>query len=73
MYLFNFRKVLPAIGGLISGQRQAYAYLPRSVGDFPQGQAFVELLDAAGFVETGHTPLTLGISAVYQGAKGLVD
>ena len=73
LYLFYFRKVLPAIGGLISGQRQAYAYLPRSVGDFPQGQAFVELLDAAGFVETGHTPLTLGISAVYQGAKGLVD
>ncbi|MEE3258561.1 MAG: ubiquinone/menaquinone biosynthesis methyltransferase [Candidatus Latescibacterota bacterium] len=73
LYLFYFHKVLPMVGGLVSGQRQAYAYLPRSVGDFPQGQAFVAELDAVGFIETGHTPLTLGISAIYQGVKGPVD
>ena len=69
LYSFYFHKVLPTVGGLVSGERQAYAYLPRSVGHFPQGQAFVDLLDEAGFVATGHTPLTLGISAVYQGVK----
>ena len=73
LYLFYFHKVLPLIGGLISGQRRAYAYLPRSVGTFPQGQAFVELLIAAGFSQTRYTPMTLGIAAVYQGVKGPVD
>ena len=73
LYLFYFHKVLPLIGGLISGQRRAYAYLPRSVGTFPQGQAFVELLVAAGFSQTRYTPMTLGIAAVYQGVKRPVD
>ena len=73
LYLFYFHKVLPLIGGLISGQRRAYAYLPRSVGTFPQGQAFVELLVAAGFSQTRYTPMTLGIAAVYQGVKSPVD
>ena len=73
LYLFYFHKVLPLVGGLISGQRRAYAYLPRSVGTFPQGQAFVELLVAAGFSQARYTPLTLGIAAVYQGVKRPVD
>lgn len=73
LYLFYFHKVLPLIGGLISGQRRAYAYLPRSVGTFPQGRTFVELLVAAGFSQTHYTPMTLGIAAVYQGVKGPVD
>lgn len=73
LYLFYFHKVLPLIGGLVSGQRRAYAYLPRSVGTFPQGQAFVELLVAAGFRQAQYAPLTLGIAAVYQGVKGPVD
>ena len=69
LYSFYFHKVLPTVGGLVSGERQAYSYLPRSVGYFPQRQSFVELLDEAGFVETDYTLLTLGISAVYQGVK----
>ncbi len=73
LYLFYFHKVLPLIGGLVSGQRRAYAYLPRSVGTFPQGSAFVELLVAAGFSQAQYAPLTLGIAAVYQGCKGPVD
>jgi len=73
LYLFYFHKVLPLIGGLLSGQRRAYAYLPRSVGAFPQGRAFVELLVAAGFSQAQYAPLTLGIAAVYQGVKGPID
>ncbi|MFT5088388.1 MAG: demethylmenaquinone methyltransferase/2-methoxy-6-polyprenyl-1,4-benzoquinol methylase [Candidatus Latescibacterota bacterium] len=71
LYLFYFHKVLPLVGGIISGERQAYAYLPRSVGDFPQGEAFVRLLDEAGFVESEATPLTMGICSIYQGLKPL--
>ncbi len=73
LYWFYFHKVLPLIGGLVSGQRRAYAYLPRSVGTFPQGPAFVELLVAAGFSQPRYTPMTLGIAAVYQGFKAPVD
>lgn len=69
LYQFYFRRVLPLVGGVISGNRQAYAYLPRSVGTFPQGPAFLRLLAAAGFTDNRHVPLTLGISAVYQGTR----
>lgn len=68
-YRFYFNHVLPHIGGLISGNRQAYSYLPSSVGTFPQGEAFLQLLADAGFTDSRHVPLTLGISAVYQGTK----
>ena len=69
LYGFYFNRVLPPIGGLISGNREAYSYLPRSVGSFPQGGEFLELMEAAGFTDTRATPLTLGICAVYQGRK----
>ena len=69
LYGFYFNRVLPLIGGLISGNREAYSYLPRSVGSFPQGGEFLELMEAAGFTDTRATPLTLGICAVYQGRK----
>lgn len=69
LYRFYFTRVLPLVGGLISGDCRAYAYLPRSVGSFPQGQAFVDLLVQAGFADNRHTSLTLGICALYQGLK----
>lgn len=69
IYRFYFERVLPLVGGMISGDRQAYAYLPRSVDGFPQGQAFVKLVEEAGFAEAKGTELTLGICSVYQGRK----
>jgi len=69
LYRFYFYRVLPVVGGLISGNRKAYAYLPRSVVDFPQGQAFLDLLEDAGFVDNLATEYTFGISSVYQGCK----
>jgi demethylmenaquinone methyltransferase/2-methoxy-6-polyprenyl-1,4-benzoquinol methylase len=68
-YRFYFKQVLPRVGGWISGNPQAYAYLPRSVGTFPQGQAFLQLMTDAGFTDNRHVPLTMGISAVYQGMR----
>lgn len=72
-YRFYFKHVLPRVGGLISGNRQAYSYLPRSVGTFAQGEAFLQLMRDAGFAECRHVALTLGISAVYQGLVAPAD
>ena len=69
VYLFYFRTVLPFIGGLISGDRQAYQYLNRTVEDFPYGQAFCKKLAEAGFAETKALPLTFGIASIYSAEK----
>ena len=69
LYRFYFSHVLPVVGGLISGNRQAYAYLPESVGNSPQGGEFLELMEEVGFSQARVTPLTFGICAVYQGRK----
>ena len=69
LYQLYFRRILPILGGLISGDRQAYAYLPESVAAFPQHEAFLQLMREAGFSQVRATRLTLGICAVYQGLK----
>ena len=72
LYRFYFKRVLPLVGGVISGNRPAYSYLPQSVGTFPQGRDFLRQLEEAGFAETAGTPLTLGVCWIYQGRKPAV-
>ncbi len=69
LYRFYFKHILPVLGGIISGNRQAYAYLPESVAAFPQHDGFLKLMREAGFDRERVTSLTLGICAVYQGHK----
>jgi demethylmenaquinone methyltransferase/2-methoxy-6-polyprenyl-1,4-benzoquinol methylase len=69
LYRFYFNHILPLVGGIISGNRQAYSYLPKSVVDFPQGDGFLRLLRGAGFVEAEATQLTMGICSIYWGRK----
>ena len=69
LYRFYFNRVLPLIGGIISGNRRAYSYLPQSVGRFPQGEGFLDLLRGAGFSEVEGRRLTLGICSLYWGRK----
>jgi demethylmenaquinone methyltransferase/2-methoxy-6-polyprenyl-1,4-benzoquinol methylase len=66
-YLFYFRHVLPRLGGFVSGDRKAYVYLNRTVETFPYGEAFLELMRAAGFRSVGAEPLTFGIATLYRG------
>ena len=68
-YLFYFRHVLPKIGGIVSGDSYAYNYLNKTVESFPCGQAFCDLMSAAGFSEVKAHPLTLGIATIYQGDR----
>jgi demethylmenaquinone methyltransferase/2-methoxy-6-polyprenyl-1,4-benzoquinol methylase len=69
-YGFYFRHVLPRIGQwLARNDKQAYAYLPESVGQFPCGQALCDRLAAAGLRNTRFRPLTFGIASLYEGTK----
>lgn len=69
--LFNlyFTRVLPRIGGAISGSRGAYEYLPDSVSKFPDQTALSELMRAVGFQSVTFTNLTGGIAAIHVGEK----
>ena len=69
MYLLYFRYILPGLGGLLSGDSNAYGYLNKSVEKFPYGSAFIELLEKAGFNKISYRPLTLGIATIYQADK----
>ena len=51
LFRFYFRRILPRIGGAISGDSQAYAYLPGSVAKFPSPAGLAALLEKTGFAE----------------------
>jgi demethylmenaquinone methyltransferase/2-methoxy-6-polyprenyl-1,4-benzoquinol methylase len=67
-FRFYSRYVMPAVGGMISGNRDAYTYLPETSAKFPAGDKFLELMDEAGvFDEKRAVKLTGGISYIYVG------
>jgi demethylmenaquinone methyltransferase/2-methoxy-6-polyprenyl-1,4-benzoquinol methylase len=61
--------VLPRVGRLLSGDRDAYTYLPRSIERFPAPTEFERMMSAAGFAEVRHRPLTRGVAQLYRGEK----
>jgi demethylmenaquinone methyltransferase/2-methoxy-6-polyprenyl-1,4-benzoquinol methylase len=60
VFRLYFRHVLPRIGGAISGNGEAYAYLPGSVAKFPSPAALAELMRMAGFADVGITSWNFG-------------
>jgi demethylmenaquinone methyltransferase/2-methoxy-6-polyprenyl-1,4-benzoquinol methylase len=70
LYAWYFLRVLPRIGSLVSRHGGAYSYLPASVGAFPWGQEFADLLTRAGFSAAASRPLTLGVVYLYTARKG---
>ena len=68
-YKLYFLKILPAIGGLVSGDRGAYEYLPASVLRFPAPELFIQMMRDSGFDTVEHTPFTFGICRMYIGKK----
>jgi len=62
-------RFLPWVGGLLSGQRDAYAYLNRSAREWPGPRALSALLEDAGFRGVRALPLTFGVAAIHRGAK----
>jgi demethylmenaquinone methyltransferase/2-methoxy-6-polyprenyl-1,4-benzoquinol methylase len=69
LYSFYFRFILPTLGRMISGDKGAYTYLPDSVGAFPAGKEFLDILAKVGFRNGRHIPLTFGIASIYLGLK----
>lgn len=69
--LFNlyFTRVLPRIGGAVSGSRGAYEYLPDSVSKFPDQKRLVSMMMETGFDGVEYTNLTGGIAAIHTGVK----
>lgn len=68
-YRFYFRRILPAVGNMISGTTGPYAYLPASVARFPKPPEMLQLMQACGFREVNYTPYTFGVAGVYWGKK----
>ena len=64
-YMLYFQKILPMVGGFLSGDRGAYEYLRTSVLRFPEPDKFIEMLKSAGFEQVEHRPLTFGICRMY--------
>jgi demethylmenaquinone methyltransferase / 2-methoxy-6-polyprenyl-1,4-benzoquinol methylase len=68
-YRFYCRTVLPRIGGWISGDADAYAYLPKSVARFFRPEEFVALLGRVGYVQVRYRLMTLGSVALHLGLR----
>lgn len=69
LFNFYFTRVLPFVGGVVSGSRGAYEYLPRSVSKFPDQRALAEMMRRAGFERVEFRNLTGGIAALHTGAR----
>lgn len=69
LYRFYFCHVLPKVGGWLSGNRKAYAYLPESVLKFPRGKDFLAILQRCGFEKTRQRKLSWGIASLYVAEK----
>jgi len=69
LYDFYFNRVLPRIGGLVSGSNGAYTYLPNSVAKFPDQKTLASMMTRAGFVDVSYRNLTGGIAALHSGVR----
>jgi demethylmenaquinone methyltransferase/2-methoxy-6-polyprenyl-1,4-benzoquinol methylase len=64
--LYSFQ-VIPRIGEMVAGDREAYQYLVESIRKFPKPKAFAHMIEAAGFRRVSHTPMTGGVVALHSG------
>jgi len=65
---FYYHRVLPALGGALSGAPEAYHYLPKTVENFLSPEKMLSLLRAQGFVPQAKL-MTLGLVGLYVGDK----
>ncbi|MDG5765954.1 ubiquinone/menaquinone biosynthesis methyltransferase [Balneolales bacterium ANBcel1] len=67
-YRWHSRYVIPFLGGLLSGNREAYRYLPETSAAFPAGDRFVDVMKRTSrFSKVESTPLMHGIAYIYGG------
>lgn len=66
LYSFN---VIPAMGQIVTGDRDSYQYLVESIRKFPDQEAFLAMIRDAGFAMAKYRNLTLGVAALHSGWK----
>ena len=69
VYDLYFLHVLPWIGGLISGDKAAYRYLPASVHNFPSPKDFCRMMEEAGFRDVRFRTFTFGLCRMFVGSR----
>jgi demethylmenaquinone methyltransferase/2-methoxy-6-polyprenyl-1,4-benzoquinol methylase len=70
LHRFYLNRVVPYVGKWLSGNKEAYMYLSKTIETFPQGEALCSILKQAGFVGVQIRPLSLGVVSLYIGEKG---
>jgi demethylmenaquinone methyltransferase/2-methoxy-6-polyprenyl-1,4-benzoquinol methylase len=65
IYGFFSTRVLPVVGGWISGSREAYSYLPESIAKFPGAEQLAREMEAAGFARVEFERMTGGSVALH--------
>jgi demethylmenaquinone methyltransferase/2-methoxy-6-polyprenyl-1,4-benzoquinol methylase len=64
-----FYRVVPLVGGIVGGSKQAYAYLPNSLTHHPNADDLAVRFSRAGFVGAGYERLMGGSIAIHYGTK----
>lgn len=65
LYKLYACKIIPWVGGIVSGDRKAYEYLPASILKFPKQDGMNPLLKKAGFSQVKHSSMTFGVCRMY--------
>ncbi|RLA97051.1 MAG: SAM-dependent methyltransferase [Deltaproteobacteria bacterium] len=69
LYRLYLSRVIPSLGGWITGRKEAYSYLFRSIDSFPSREEILGMMQKVGFKGLRASSLTLGICVLYQGEK----
>jgi len=68
-FRFYCLRIIPTVGGLISGRKSAYDYLGKSAANFPVPKDILAMFKNAGFTDTDFKPLSFGIVGLYMATK----
>ena len=69
LFGFYFFRLVPLIGGLVSGHREAYTYLPESVVVFPRPPELAKIMESVGLRDVRYRTAMLGTVAIHWGTK----
>lgn len=69
LFRFYFRQILPRVGGAISGSRDAYSYLPASVGRFPSPDELSALMQRCGFADVRYEAWNFGSVLLHRARR----
>ena len=71
MFAVYFKKIVPFVGGLITGDKKAYDYLPESVANVPDADRVAVMMEEAGFTSVTVKRMGMGTVALVSGKKGI--